>query len=245
MMFLKQRSIGSRIQGLDSSRLKRALALGWGVVGWSLLQGMGSPGVLAAETEMGQMSQTSVKEEKLFSLRDETLGVKPQLGMLVFKSGLDGNVESRAMAGVTVELNVSRLLGDAIGWRSWYLGPVVGAYYSHIGAPNSNIFGTADQGGGGSNLVILPMNLKLGYQVNDGFRVSVHGGGNWVYRSDASSLYLGEETKGPGDRWRIYPNAGADFEFGRKVTFMIRPDFTLTPGDEIFSGTVAIAIPLT
>jgi hypothetical protein len=220
-------------------------------MGWTLA-GMASLSCVAAsfagrpaQAQMAEgVSETRVSEEKLFSLRDETFGVKPQLGMLVFKSASDGNVESRMMAGATLELNVSRLLGDAIGWRSWYLGPVLGAYYSHIGAANSNFFGAGDTGGG-SNLVILPMNLKIGHQFNDAFRVSVHGGGNWVYRSNADDLFLGESTRGPGDRWRIYPNVGADFEFGRKVTLMIRPDFTLTPGDEIFTGTVAVSIPLT
>jgi len=242
---LQAQSLGdSKIRGRDASSVKFALG---GLLASVALSGFMAPSVLAQAAEspasMGQMSETSVKEEKVFSLRDETLGVKPQLGVLAFKSGQNGNIESRAMAGVTVELNLSRLMGDAIGWRSWYLGPVIGAYYSHLGSTNSNFLGTGDSGGG-SNLAILPMNLKLGYQVTDGFRTSVHGGGNWVYRSTADTLFLGESTRGPGDRWRVYPNVGADFEFGRKVTFMIRPDFTITPGDEIFSGTVSIAIPL-
>ena len=79
------------------------------------------------------------------------------------------------------------------------------------------------------------------FRSESSFRLSLRGGGNITYRSVADAMDFGPATAGPGSRWRIYPNVGADFELGQLV---IRPDLTLTPGNEVFTGTVGYNIVL-
>jgi hypothetical protein len=178
-------------------------------------------------------------------LQREVVGIKPQAGVMVFSDALD-QTDSRAAAALIVEMNaMTTFFKDSPIARSWYLGPSTGVVYSHLGDPNSNFFGADSSsriGQAGSNFLIVPVNLKLGYLFPDSnFRISVRGGGNFTYRSVADAMNLGTATAGPGSRWRMYPNVGADIELGQ---LMIRPDLTLTPGNEIFTGTVGFNISL-
>jgi hypothetical protein len=91
---------------------------------------------------------------------------------------------------------------------------------------------------------VIPLNLKLGYNVNEAFRVSMRGGANWIYRSVGNQFNLGEQGASTDSDWTPYPNVGMDFEFGKQIAFLVRPDITLTPRDEIFTGTFALSIPL-
>ncbi len=180
------------------------------------------------------------------TLKDEIVGVKPQLGALVFKDSLGGDT-SRFAGGFTVDMNLMSWIDRDM--RDWFVGPSSGLIYSHLGAPDSNFFGTnsSAQSGGGSNFFIVPINLKAGYTFGRDFRASIHGGGNLLYRSVANSLSLGDSSVGTGSDTTLFPNVGADFEFslGRNVALMIRPDLTITPGDEFFTGTLALSMLLT
>ncbi len=178
------------------------------------------------------------------AMKDEIFGVKPQVGVMLFKPGpsrFKGDVDSRGMVGVTVDLNIFRLVEE--DWRRFYGGLSTGVLASHVGASGANFVGLGDAGGGG-NLLVIPMNLKLGYNVNEAFRVSMRGGANWIYRSVGNQFNLGDQGKTTSSDWTPYPNVGMDFEFGNQVALLVRPDFTLTPEDEIFTGTLALSIPL-
>ena len=207
----------------------------------------GSVAVQADENSAmeGMRSEKAASEfEKKGPLRDEVFGVKPQLGLMLFKpveNGVHQDIESRGMAGISLELNITRLATDE--WRLWYGGVSTGLLGSHIGQPGSGFLGGGDQTGSG-NLLIVPLDLKIGYNVNDAFRVSMRGGANFIYRSVGNQFALGDQGNTAASDWTPYPNFGLDFEFGKDIAFMFRPDFTITPGDEIFTGTMAVSIPL-
>ncbi len=207
----------------------------------------GSLNVRAEEdTAMGGMrsEKAAADYEKKGPLRDEVFGLKPQVGVMLFKpieNGVRRDMESRGMAGISLELNITRLATDE--WRLWYGGVSTGLLGSHIGQPGSGFLGGGDQTGSG-NLLIVPFDLKIGYNVSDAFRVSMRGGANFIYRSVGNQFALGDQGNSKGSDWTPYPNFGVDFEYGKEIAFMFRPDFTITPGDEIITGTVAVSIPL-
>lgn len=179
-------------------------------------------------------------------LSKEVIGLKPQIGAAVFTDQL-GNTTSRAIEGITVDANIATLINK--DWNLLYLGPSTGVLYSHLGNPTSNFLGSNPSstiGTGGANLLIIPANIKIGSNITDFFRVAVHGGGNVVYRSVASSLFMGASSATSNSVWRLFPNAGGDAEFtlGKNVALMLRPDWTLTPGNTLFTGTVALNIPI-
>ncbi len=187
------------------------------------------------------------------ALEREIVGIKPQVGALVFTDTQGGNETStRAAYGLTVDMNAfSTFAPDNDMLRNWYLGPSTGFIYSHLGAGNSDFFGFNAEGSSGSagaNFFYVPLNLKLGYTVAENYRLAVHGGGNVVYRSVANSMNLSDDLSDqlPGSDTSIYPNVGADLEVGLGSTaaLMLRPDVTITPGDDIFTGTLALNIPL-
>jgi hypothetical protein len=195
---------------------------------------------IAARTERTEEEVTNRGIQK------EVVGIKPQAGVMVFNDALD-QTDSRAAGAIIVEMNaLTSFFKNSPVARNWYLGPSTGVIYSHLGEPSSNFFGS-DAGGtrigqGGSNYLMVPLDLKIGYLFPESnFRVSLRGGGNFTYRSVADAMNFGATTAGPGSRWRMYPNVGADFELGQ---FVIRPDLTITPGNEVFTGTVGFNIAL-
>jgi hypothetical protein len=204
-----------------------------------------SQGVKAEEMNPPLRMEKSRSDIKTHgAMKDEIYGLKPQIGAMVFKpieNGVTQDTESRVMAGATFDVNLFRLASEDL--RNFFGGVSVGALVSHVGTPGANAFGAGDNGGGG-NLLLIPLNLKFGYNVNEAFRISLHGGANWVYRSIGNQFNFGAQGAGSGDDWTPYPNVGMDFEFGKSVAFMFRPDFTITPQDEIFTGTLALSIPL-
>jgi hypothetical protein len=178
-------------------------------------------------------------------LSNELVGVKPQVGVIAFTDQL-GNSQGRAAYGFTLESNIAGMVGLD---KSIYMGPQTGFIFSHLGEPSSNLFGADSDtpvGAAGSNMFFIPANLKVGYNVTDRFRVGAHGGGNVVYRSVASAMNLGDSSAQDGSVWRIFPNVGGDVEYavGPNLAVMARPDVTLTPGDTIFTGTVALNLAL-
>ncbi len=194
---------------------------------------------IAARTERTEEEVTDRGIQK------EVVGIKPQAGVMVFNDALD-QTDSRAAGAIIVEMNaLTSFFKDSRLAKNWYLGPSTGVIYSHLGEPNSNFFGSdpgTRVGQGGSNYLMVPLNLKIGYLFPDtNFRLSLRSGGNFTYRSVADALNFGPTTAGAGSRWRMYPNVGADFELGQ---FVIRPDLTITPGNEVFTGTVGFNIAL-
>ena len=217
-------------------------ALGSGSSAWAVDE--------QSSSDMGT-PQTTVAEEKEVTkgyLKKEVIGIKPQVGIVSFKDQ-QGDTTSRMAGGLLMEGNLAPVFNK--DWaETMYLGLSTGLIYSHLGEPTSNFVGTnpdISTGAGGANLLLIPANVKVGYNFTDSFRLSAHGGGNVVYRSVANSLFLGSGSSGgTSSVWRIFPNVGADAEFGlgKNVSLMVRPDFTLTPGDAFFTGTLAVGIPL-
>lgn len=203
-------------------------------------------GTAWAERDIEEPASVTVKEvEEVEGLKDEIFGVKPQLGVLVFRDNL-GNDTSRFAAGLTLDLNAMSWIDPNL--KQWYVGPSTGLIYAHLGSPDSNFFGTDSpiKAGAGANFFYIPINLKAGYTFANDFRVALHGGGNILYRSVANSMNLGDSSLGTSSNTTIFPNVGADFEvtLDKRTALMVRPDLTITPGDEFFTGTLALSIGL-
>lgn len=176
------------------------------------------------------------------ALKNEAVGLKPQIGVMSFDNVVTGESEVRGAAGATLDFNMTGLVRDEPS--PLFVGLSTGALYSRVGAPGADFFGSGGVGDAAS-LILIPANAKIGWNVSDGFRLGVHGGGNVIYRSNASTVALGTTT-GTGSDWSVFPNAGADFEFGigRNTALILRPDVTFTSGDELLSGTLGFSIAL-
>jgi len=203
---------------------------------------------VSGEPGVAEMTTVVAEEEDVTrgALQKEVIGIKPQMGVVAFRDNL-GTTTSRLAGGFALEGNLAPALNK--DWSSTYIGLSSGLIYSHLGDPTSNFVGAnpgVSTGGAGANLIIIPANLKIGRNISDSARLSVHGGGNVVYRSVANSMNLGASSGGTDSTWKLFPNVGADAEFaiGKSAALMFRPDFTLTPGDVLFTGTVAVGIPL-
>lgn len=190
-------------------------------------------------------SETSMTSVNKGLLRDETVGLKPQVGVLDFKDAT-GNATTRGAIGLAFDLNFSRILSSVS--QNLYAGLSTGGLYSHIGDPGSNFFGSSpniSSGTSGANLALFPVNAKLGFNVSDRLRISGHGGGNVIYASIPSAL-APEFGSSVSKKWNIFPNAGGDVDFGlsRNVALTLRPDWTFTPGVGFFTGTLELGIAL-
>ncbi len=173
-------------------------------------------------------------------LADERIGIKPQAGVLFFNKPAEDLVSDdstqRAVYGATLDINVAEA-GSPI-----FFGPSTGVFYSSIGSPNASFFG-AGGSGADSHAFIVPANLKLGFNLSPGFRVSAHGGVNAIYRSAAGTISAGESIESD-DKWSLYPNVGADIELGlgSQAALILRPDITLTSGNDILGATIGLSI---
>ncbi len=197
-----------------------------------------------ADTTAGTTTAQTSEVTKGY-LRSEGVSIKPQLGVIGYRDNTLTDT-ARAAGGFGLDWNASKLFAMD---PSIYVGPSTGFIYSHLGSATSNLFGKgADfvENQAGANMLIIPANLKVGYNINDYYRVSAHGGGNVVYRSIASSMQLGSDFNQSGSLWKLYPNAGIDFEaaLGPNVSLALRPDVTFTTTDNFFTGMVALGINL-
>jgi len=203
-----------------------------------------------AGTETMGTTTTEVSEVKRGMMMDEVVGIKPQLGVVGFTEPDTGDDTVRAAGGIGMEFNLSHMVAGgnrAVSpLRHSYIGISTGALYSHLGRSGADFFGYNTGPDAGSNLVIIPANLKLAYNFSDSVRIGAHGGGNVLYRSITNTINTGDQAAGGDDSWNFYPNAGLDLEFGlgRNVALLIRPDWTFTPADDIASGTLALSFPL-
>jgi hypothetical protein len=173
--------------------------------------------------------------------------LQPQVGVIGLTDA-QGSGTARAALGLTADLNFARSLGQDSG--RFFVGPSTGVIYSHLDSPDSNFWGSnsGNDFSRDANLLLIPLDLKLGYALTPSIRVAVRGGGNLLYRSVGNSLSLGDSTAvlGRDSGWRIFPNVGGDLEIGltRDISLMLRPDATLTPGDDFYTGTMGLTIDL-
>ncbi len=202
--------------------------------------------VIYTDNQKAGSAETSTADmgEYRSALKNEALGIKPQVGAMVFNNPVSGNKDARAAYGATIDLNLTRLATS--NPTPVYLGLSTGGLYSHFGGSNSNFFGTGEGARGGQNLLLIPANAKIGYNLTDGFRLGAHGGGNVIYRSQQNALSLGSNSVGSGSDWSIFPNAGLDLEFGlgRNAALILRPDMTFTTGENLFTGTLGFSLPI-
>lgn len=205
-----------------------------------LVAGMSDPS-WAAKPILGA---SEVKAEKEITMKDETLGFVPQYGVLTYIDN-KGETRGRQLAGLGIDFNFASLFKNNV--RDYFLGLSTGAFYSHMGDSTSNFFGdspSTNEGAGGANLVVIPVDAKIGYHFTPSFRAALHGGGNIIYRSIANTANLGDGSDSSNSLWRMYPNLGADFEWqvGDYVSVMARPDLTIAPNENLFMGTVGATI---
>jgi hypothetical protein len=213
-----------------------------------LLNIPGSSQEMLAANDGGAGPNLSVSEGKSVfsnSLKDEVVGISPQVGMVSYADA-SGAYRSRAAAGLLADFNATPLIAPEM--KDFFLGVTTGGFYSHQGSNASNFFGSvSNDASGGGNLAVLPMDLKVGYHLTDKLRVSVHGGGNLTYRSVAESASFGNNSTGTSSAWSFLPNTGADVEVAltNEISVEARPDVSFAPGGtSLFMGTVGVVAPL-
>jgi hypothetical protein len=207
---------------------------------------VGSPGTVGT-TDTGGMTTATAEDVTGGYLKNQTIGISPQLGVMVFNDAA-GETSARAAYGLGIDANLAKMMNQEMA--NIYLGVSTGFIFSHLGDTGSNLFGsgttTAAAGNTGANAFIIPADIKVGYNISDSFRVSAHGGGNVVYRSFGNAMSLGDSSTVPTSVWRLFPNVGADLEMavGNSMAILLRPDLTFSPGSEIFTGTAAVSFAL-
>lgn len=201
---------------------------------------------MAAEQQTATTTTTTTEVTRGY-LNDQIVGIKPEWGVIAFTDGVVGNTQGRMSEGIGLDWNIVPVIDKT--YRDIFVGPSTGFVYSHLGDPGSNFVGTntaTPVGTGGANLLMIPADLKVGYTFMNNFQIAAHGGGNVIYRSVGSSMALGSSSATTGPVWRIFPNVGADLEVGvaKNVSVLLRPDWTITPGNNFFTGTVGLGILL-
>lgn len=210
-----------------------------------LSSSLGMVAAYAQEETTGGVTAAPTEEVTKGLLPDETLSIKPLAGVVAYQDPT-GNNTGRGALGLGVEWNLMPIFTSAKS--PIYLGIGTGLIYSHMGGPTANFFGSnsSDPNAGyeGANLLIIPTDLKLGYAFTDHFRLSAHGGANGVYRSVANASNFGPGSDSSGDLWKYYPNVGFDLDLalGKGVAVSFRPDWTITPDNHLFAGTLGIGI---
>ena len=193
----------------------------------------------AAQAERrGQTTMVYESPKREETLYDQRWGLTPSLGIIGY-TDQSGAATSRGTIGVGFDWNAESMIRSEAP-RNQYLGVSTGFYYAHPGASDANFFGSSASTGADSNLFLIPVDLKLGYAINDQVRLSVRGGGNVIYRSNASVTDLGVGSSGSSDLWKVYPNVGvdADIALSKNLILTLRPDLTLTPGNDLYVATV-------
>jgi hypothetical protein len=198
-------------------------------------------------TASAQMTSVAERDDVSTGLlRDEYLGVKPSAGVVTYGAP-NGHTQARIAAALLTDLNISRLFPEEGRWA--YFGLTTGVIYSHLGSSGSGFFGSSPETvvtNPGSNFVVIPADFEVGWNPGFNARVAVHTGGNVLYRSDASTVDFGDPAGTFGPVWSIYPNVGLDFDIGlsRGISFSVRPDYTFTPGRDVFTATLGLGISL-
>ena len=193
----------------------------------------------------GQTVRNAEERPNKGTLKGEVVGIKPQVGAATFNQKSIGGGDSRMVYGFTLDFNAINMMSNpSDSMQSWYIGPSTGFLYSNLGGPGANFFASTSNTGTSSNVFQIPLDLKVGYNLGTAARISLHGGGNLIRRSDVTTVALG--TPNPtlvGSDTAVFPNIGADLEFGLGKNFglILRPDATLTKGPNIYTGTIGLS----
>jgi hypothetical protein len=204
---------------------------------------------MGAESEQDVAGQSTAQAFDLGTktLRTESLGISPQVGILAYTNG-SGNYVARGASGLTVDGNLGKyFLNQTRAFKDFYVGVTSGAVYSHFGSSSTNFFGSNsdDPDNVGADILVIPTNLKVGYYLTENIRDSGHGGGNLIYTSASQSVNFGQGAWNSGTKWNYYPNAGGDVEVAITpvISLSARPDVTFfTTGETLFTGTLGIHV---
>lgn len=217
----------------------------------SMLSSSGQAGT-SGEDQSGQ--STAEASDMTRGLGGELVGIKPQVGVINYRDTF-GNVGNRGIVGFTTDMNAAGLLSRMTGMGGGmagnvFLGPSTGLFYSHIGSGNANFLGSSPDlgasGSPGTNMFMVPINLKAGYSFGK-FRPSIHGGGNLIYRSVANSFALGKDpNQSSRGATSLMPNLGLDLEYGvtNAVAVVLRPDVTFGGSNPVWTTSLGASIPL-
>ena len=208
----------------------------------ALAQGTGNAnpyndtGTMSSVTEKGNLSSGLLK--------DEIVSLKPEFGVATYTAP-NNQGQGRATYGILSDLNFSKTLPPE--WGPIYLGITSGLMFTHLGSATSNFWGSDPSQvvtDPGANMLLFPADIEAGWAMNNNARLAIHGGANVLYRSVANSIDMGDSSSVPGSVWRLFPNLGVDFDYsiGRNVAISIRPDLTLTPGNNVFIAAVGVGI---
>jgi hypothetical protein len=197
------------------------------------------------DATVGNTSSTHETTTQPGALKDEVASIRPEVAILAFQDA-QGDSTTRGAIGLHYDLNMSNLVSSVS--ERLYFGPSFGGLYSHIGSSGSNFIASNSSnldGNGGANLVEIPLEMKLGYNVTDNVRISAHGGGTLLYRSIADSMQI-DGSNSSASNWKIYPAVGGDLEMalGGRITLDFRPDVTLTPINTLFTGALGFGVAL-
>lgn len=183
---------------------------------------------------------TQTPQERNHDLGDERIGLKPEIGYLAYQDPIVGSA-TRGTAGIGADFNF------APAWKSHdtHMAIQTGIFDSIIGQPGGDFYGANSNYNIGSSsdyLLTIPADLKIGYNVANAVRISAHGGGNVIYRSNNTTVDLGTGANNGASDWNLFPNAGLDAEVGlsRHVNLLIRPDWTFTAASAFFIGTLGV-----
>ena len=195
--------------------------------------------VVEAQAQSRGRTQMEVKgggSEK--TLREQSWGLSAQMGAVAYTDN-QGDATSRIAFGAAFDWNLNPLIREDAPTNQ-YLGLATGLLYSHPGASDSNFLGGSESSGNNSDFLFIPLDAKIGYDFTDSFRLSVRGGGNLIYRSNPSVSNIGAGTGDAGGLWKLYPNIGldADIQLSENFSLTVRPDITLTPGNDLYVATI-------
>lgn len=201
---------------------------------------------LPARAEITGTSRAETGEPERIPLVAQELAIRAVGGGISF-TDLQGNVTSRAAAGLALDVDLAWWAPP--GSRSYSIELATGGIFSHLGSTSSNFLGQEPAAlitNPGSNLMLIPADLKIGWNVRDHVRISAHAGANIVYCSASSSIDLGPSSATSGASWAIFPDLGADLELGAggRFSILLRPDLTMTAGTSVFSWLLGFGFGL-
>lgn len=206
----------------------------------------GLPTLALADPGFVSLSQTESGASESVPLANQLAVIHAEGGAVSFMD-LQGSGASRAAAGIGLDFNLAWWAPPASLIYSIELS--TGAIFSHLGSTSSNFLGRSPQAlitNPGSNLLLLPLDLKAGWKIGKNVKISAHGGGSVVYRSASSSIDLGASSDTSGASWAVFPDAGADLELGigDRLSILLRPDLTFTPGTSVLTWLLGFGIGL-
>src|SRR5690606_20976107 len=100
---------------------------------------------------------------------------------------------ARGTVGLNMEWNLASQFSDN---PALYLAVQSGAHVAKVGSSDADFFGGGSTSGQleDATLVGIPADLKVGYNISESARVSVHGLGNVIYRRSAGAFRLADDA---------------------------------------------------